>query len=122
MPHTPKPETIEVQPAEAVDPAANCSALRVAELVDQARLALADALTIIEAKRTYSGKNWNPKMRTRAEGEGKYGLRNALVELRAKAQWLAEDARKPNGGWPWPNTEVCRPARQETQTKESDVK
>lgn len=105
MPSESKLETNEVQTAEAVDPAANCSALRVAELVDQARLALADALTIIEAKRTYSGKNWNPKIRTRAEGEGKYGLRNALVELKAKAQWLAEDARKPNGGWPWPNSD-----------------
>lgn len=77
-----------------------CSALDVAEMVAKARDLLADAVETIENRRTFSGGKWKEGMRTRGEGEGKYGLRNALVELRSKAEWLKHDATAPNGGWP----------------------
>ena len=76
------------------------SALHVAALVAQARDLLAQAVDIIERRKTYLGGAWKEGMRTRGEGEGKYRLREALVTLRSKADWLKQDATAPNGGWP----------------------
>ena len=90
----------ETTPSRAVVVSDACSASVVAALVTEARDKLAEALRIIEkGRKTYPGGRWRPGMRTRAEGEGKYGLRRAMTELRAQAEWLEQDSTAPNGGW-----------------------
>ena len=93
---TPNPPQTTFEPLPPVPG----SALHVAELVAQARDLLAKAVEIIEQRKTYPGGGWKEGMRTRGEGEGKYRLREALVTLRSKADWLKQDATAPNGGWP----------------------